>query len=216
MRRAILIVAVGSIAISAALGVYALLAPGFGDAEAKILGTSLLVTLAAALSLALAPAVEHGRLGWVPHAGIGAAVAGCALLVAGVWGEFDAGWIAKLGISLVVVAAAIGLASLLSVWDLTGRARYARPVTYALAAASAAMIVAGLWGELGSSVYWRAFGIVAVLLAAGILVIPILHRYGPEGRLEQVPVAFCPFCGSAVGGPGSCDACGRRFDVRRR
>src|SRR6266508_1536424 len=48
-----------SIAVNAALGIYAVLAPDFGETQEKILGTSLCVTGAAVLALACEPTWER-------------------------------------------------------------------------------------------------------------------------------------------------------------
>jgi hypothetical protein len=213
MRRVFLVVAVGSITLGAILGVTALLWGGFGETEGKVLATSLLVTLASGLSLAAVPALDAGRLWVIPHAGIAGAVVGSLILITGVWEEFDPEWLPKLGVSFVVPAAAAALASLLSAWELPGRAGVLPTIVDGVATLAAGMVVAGIWGELDSSVYWRVFGVVAVLLAAGILVIPVLHHYGGAGE-GDAPVRFCPFCGTGLADRNRCEACGRRFRVR--
>ena len=58
-----------SVAVNAALGIYAVLAPDFGETQGKILGTSLCVTGAVVLALACEPAWERRLLGPVPYAG---------------------------------------------------------------------------------------------------------------------------------------------------
>ncbi|MHC5012828.1 MAG: hypothetical protein ACYTG6_18100, partial [Planctomycetota bacterium] len=85
MKRAALTTALVAVAVSAALGVYALVGGSFGDTAGKVLGTSMLVTAAAVVALAAAIALESGRLGKLPYLGVAAAVGGFGMFVVGVW-----------------------------------------------------------------------------------------------------------------------------------
>ena len=114
-----------------------------------------------------------------------------------------------------MIAAAAAVACLLSAWPLRGKSAWVATAAYALVAAVAAAILAGVWGEIDSSGYWRAFAVLAVLLAAAFLAVPVLHRAGAGPAAE--PYTHCPFCGSDVTGttgrPLTCPACGRRYTV---
>ena len=70
-----------SIAVNAAFGIYAVLAPGFGETQGKILGTSLCVTGAVLLALACEPAWERRLLGPVPFTGVVSSAAGFAIAI---------------------------------------------------------------------------------------------------------------------------------------
>jgi uncharacterized paraquat-inducible protein A len=88
-----------------------------------------------------------------------------------------------------------------------------------LIAIAAAMIVVAAWFEPESSWYPRSFGVVAVLLAATAVSIPVLSRIGRVAGEEAAreTIAFCPYCGAHVADATivACVACGRSFSVRR-
>ena len=223
VRRAALYVLVGSISLNAGLGIYAIVVGQFGKLEAKILFTSLGVSGASMLALACAPALERHRLGPVPRWGIAASFAGFALLTAAVWNEFDLQPLVKAAGTLVVVAVASAHASLLSLAGLAPRFRWAFLAAVGLGFALAALGVSWIWGEWSSDLFGRSFGVVAVLLAAFTILVPVLHRASREelaalAAEEISSVQFCPSCGrpAAAGadGAGTCARCGARFSVR--
>jgi hypothetical protein len=224
VRRAALYVLVGSIALNAALGIYAIVAGNFGKLEVKILLTSLGVSGASILALACAPALERHLLGPVPRWGIAASFAGLALLTAAVWDEFDLQPLVKAAGTLVVVAVASAHASLLSLAGLAPRFRWAFLAAVGLGFAFSGLAVSLIWGEWSdSAVFGRSFGVVAVLLAAFTILVPVLHRASREElaalAAETISsVQFCPSCGWPVAagadGAGTCARCGARFSVQ--
>jgi hypothetical protein len=222
-RRLLLGVVLASIAVNAALGIYALLVPHFGALQGKVLGTSACVTGAGILAFACLPAWEQRRLGIVPPAAATSSALGFALVVTGIWTRTESApfWKAT-GTALVVAGVAV-LSSVLALARLVPRYRWVFPAAAALAGLLGAVIVGGLWGEPSSDWYPRLLGIVAVLLAAVTLALPILHR-ASRGELAIVVAAptggthFCPSCGRPVptarDAAASCEHCGARFEVR--
>lgn len=223
MRRVALTTALVAVGVSSTLGVYALVGGAFGDTEGKVLGTSLLVTAAAVVALASAVALESGRLGLLPYVGVGAAISGFGMLVVGVWAELDVDPYLRLAITFVVASLACGYMGLIGLARLPGRQQWTVAAAYTLAGLSAGMIIAALWIEPPSGVYWRVGGVVFILLAAATVTVPILHRMadipapssGPAGA-----VTHCPFCGAAVSGPPGanlyCPECRRTWRVDLR
>ena len=69
-RKLALTVFFASVVINAALGIFSLFAGEFGDLQGKVLMTSLSVSAASVLSLAMFPAKERELLGPVPTVGI--------------------------------------------------------------------------------------------------------------------------------------------------
>jgi hypothetical protein len=133
-----------------------------------------------------------------------------------IWGDIEALWLGKTAGSAYLIAGASALACLLSAWPIRGRASWVGIAAYALVATVTLALLAALWLEIGSSGYWRAFAVLAVLLAAALLAIPILHRSGDGNVADKI--TRCPFCGASVTGstgePITCPSCGRRFTVR--
>lgn len=86
-RRFGLAVFFASVAVNTAFGIYAVLAPDFGETQGKIVGTSLCITAAVVLALACEPAWQRKLLGPVPAAGAVLGAVGFSLAVAGIWAE---------------------------------------------------------------------------------------------------------------------------------
>ena len=221
-RRTLLSIVLGSIAVNAALGIYALVVPDFGDLQAKVLGTSACVTGTGVLALACLPAWERRKPALLPLAGMGAAVGGFGLLIVGIWAEPGGKAVAKTALTLLWLAAALALSSLVSLARLAPRYRWAYPAVVSLALLLVTLGVAALWGEFSDEAFYRGLGVVAVLLAALTLAVPILHR---ASRHELAPagggaprVGFCPRCGRSLSAQAdattSCPGCGARFSVR--
>jgi hypothetical protein len=223
MRRGLLVLLVASIVVNAALGIYALVGGDFGDVEQDVLFTSLCISGAGVIALACLPAAERGLLGPLPWVGAGAGAAGFALLVAELWIDDPPDALAKLAGTLLVVAVAIALAGLLGLVRLAPRFRWARTGAVTLALVLGALVVVMIWGELGGEEWFgRIVGVVAVLLAAFTLLVPVLGRAGrhelAESARSEGVLRFCPGCGrpleAASGQPAACPACGLRFTVQ--
>lgn len=210
-------VVIGLIVVNAAIAVVVLLSGDIGDTEGKILGTSLLATASAVLAMTCAPAWAAGRLGPVPVTGMFAAAAGFAAATIAVWGV-DEVWLGKVTGSAFIIAVASALACLLSAWPIEGGSAWVGLAADLLIAGVGGMLLFALWLEVGSSGYWRGFSVLAVLLAAAALAVPVLHRGTPEATPE--PIRHCPFCGSAIDGvssrPITCPSCGRHYTVNQR
>lgn len=220
MKRAALVTALAAVTVSAALGIYALVGGTFGDTEGKLLGTSLLVIAAAIVALAAAMALEGGRFGRMPYLGVGAAIAGFGMLVAGVWVEVDADPFLRVAGTSITVSLMFGHMGLVGLARLPDRQRWTIAAAYVLAVAAAGVVVGAIWVESSSSLYWRAAGIVFVLFGAATVTIPILHRMAdiPHARAGESPeVRHCPFCGHSVSGVAGtgirCGGCERRWVV---
>lgn len=213
-RRVARWVTLTSIFVNALFGIWAL-AGSLGEMESHILFTSLLITACGAVAAAASAAIPEGRLGVLPVAGIGIAVVGFALLIAGLWQDFNIGPVWQTGATLVIVSVGAAYASLLSGAHLPGRLRRLIPTAYGLAILAGAFLIAVTWGyDPGDS--WRLFFITAVLLAAITIAVPITARLrsAEEG---PPPVRHCPYCGGAVTPIAErttdCPTCGRRFRV---
>ena len=222
-RRPLLAMVLASIAVNAALGIYALLVPHFGALQGRVLMTSFCVTGAGVLAFACLPAWEQGRLAFLPPTGVAASTLGFAVAVAGIWTKTESASFWKTTGTVFVVAGVCVLASVLSLVRLASRYRRVFPIAVSLAGLLGAMIVAGLWGEFATAWYPRLLGVVAVLLAAVTLALPILHRASRGDREataapSRVGIRFCPSCGRPVsdvtGEDVTCGGCGARFQVR--
>jgi hypothetical protein len=220
-RRPLLSFVLASIAVNAALGIYALVVPHFGGLEARILATSASITGAGVLVLACLPARER-RFPLLPAAGIVLSILGFGLIVAGIWSRTESGPLWQTAWALLVMAVWCALMSVLSLVRLAAGHRWVFASTLLVGGLLAAMIDAAIWTEPSSGWYGRATGVVAVLFAAAALALPIVHRVDRAEREGLAPleicVRFCPSCGCrqplATGEGTICRSCGARFEVR--
>jgi hypothetical protein len=206
------------VAINAAIGIFALVGGELGETGAKILGTSLLATMGAVLTLVCAPAAAARRAWWWPRIGIAASLVSSAMFIVGVWIEPGDAFFKAAG-SLLVIAVTSALISLLSAWPGSGKLSWVRTAATGLALTAAGFVILLIWQEDDVPEGWgRLFGIVMVLLAAAAIATPVVHRM----TLQTVPTPFthCPFCGTAVDGVVGrklkCPSCGRAYEVEAR
>lgn len=210
-----------SIAVNGALGIYALLAPSFGEIQEKTLATSLFVTGAIVMGLACEPAWERRLLGPVPHAGALLAALGSSMSIAGMWAEIDNEVYGKALGTVAVAATACTVASLLALVELATRHAWVFTTTLGLLAVGATLVGVLPWLEDGApEAYVRGMGVVLIVLAAFTVTLPVLHwvdRAGVAAERSTHMVRHCPRCGRRVTGAFgvalTCPSCGTRFMV---
>ncbi len=223
MRRIALGVFFVSVAVNAALGIYAVLAPGFGETQGKILGTSLCVTGAVLLALACEPAWERGLLGPVPPAAAALGLVGFALVIGGMWTEPESETWARVMGTVFTFSIAGVVASLLILARVAQPHEWLFKATFALLGVGAVMYSALPWLDDPPSAFVRTMGVVMIVLAAFAVTIPVVH-WLDRGALAAAEattggVRFCPYCGGGltgeIGVELSCSRCGRGFAVSR-
>ena len=221
MKRRLLWVLLGSVAVNAALGIYALLVPDFGELQRNVLLTSVCVTAAGIVSLACLPAWERRRLMPFPVVSMVVSVVGLGLAVVIVWAAPAGGWptVDKTMGTLFVLGGAGTLASLLGLVVLARRLRWALAAALGLVAAVAAFSAAQIWIDHDPPTWvLRLYGVVAVLAAAFVVAVPVLHRASAREFAGRLPVNFCPACGRALLAASeqdtACPSCGTAFRVR--
>lgn len=223
-RKIALTVFFASVVINATLGIIALFIGEFGDTQGNILITSLSISAASVMSLAMFPARERGFLGPVPTAGIALSILGFGLLVILVWTDFQSDELGKTSASFLTFAVTIAYASLISLAIVQPKFANIVRVAYTLAAVLSVMIVAALWSEPDDENIMRVMGVIAILITAATITIPVLHRMNREPfsastqRVQQDgrQPARCVSCGSseittADGVTYQCEACQTRF-----
>ena len=230
LRRGALWVLLASLAMSALMGIVALVGDDFGDTDANLLLTSFASFAAAAVALACGLAWERGHLGAVPPLGIALGLLGFAVVVYAIWWEpdfeYDFWW--KAYFTEILIAVAATHASLVAVSGTPYRRRWASLADYGSLAAyglnglGVLLWLIAIWGEVESDGFGRFFAAVMVLLFAVTIAVPVLRRL--EGGAATVTAStsaptlarFCPLCGSPLDPPGvdRCEACGAEFQVR--
>ncbi|HTY72038.1 MAG TPA: hypothetical protein VMI11_06380 [Actinomycetes bacterium] len=223
LRRVGLVVFFASVAINALIGIAALLVPHPGEHVGKVLGTSVTVTVAVLAILVCAPALERRAMWPVPLVAVVSVLVTFALFQVVIWSTFASdSWGNALG-TVAVVAVASVLLCVLALARLAPRFRVVMLATTVLTLLAAAMVIVAIWVQPSGTPFGRLLGVVMVLLAAGVVSMPVLHRISaPELRQEAlagVDVGYCPFCGHGiepleVGAHGTCPACHREFAVQ--
>jgi hypothetical protein len=220
LRTAALRALIVSVVVSCVLGVSALLG-GSSMVMGQVLFTSLCGTAASLLALIGALGLERGgRSGWGLTA-IVASVFGFGLTILGIWAHIRSEVLMKLAVTGVIVGSLAAHAVLLGLARMQPEHRWATYVTRVLAGILSALLLLALWGEIGGKDFWRFTGALAVLVAAGSLLVPILarlsrvrHEAAREGLGAQAK--YRPACGQGIqerADPLTCGMCGRTFRV---
>lgn len=222
MRRIGLGVFFTSIAVNAAIGIYAVLAPNWeGETHGRILLTSLCVTGAVLLALACEPAWERSLLGPVPGVGAVLGVAAFAATIVGIWLEPASDVYGKAVTSTFAIAIACVLASLLALAPLAPAHRWIFKATLTLLALGTLLMALLPWFDDDPPAgYVRGMGVVLILLAAFMVTVPVMH-WIDRGKLVAAEatdaIRFCPHCGKELAGEAgieiACGRCGREFTV---
>lgn len=221
-RRAVLGAFFVSVAVNALLGIAAILAPDFGSTARHVLQTSLIVSGFLVAVLAAGLPWERGVAGPVPLLTVVAAATAAALGVLGVWGLWTGSTAERVSGTAVTLATAGVLGGLIALARPAARLRWVRLATLTLLDAATSLLLFQTWVTVDESWFARALGVTLVLLGAGIVTLPVLHRLA-RGELLRTEAAqaeatrFCPFCGSelaaSLGTAATCDGCGRSFTV---
>jgi hypothetical protein len=219
---------IASVAISAALGIVAILTGNFGQFEIRIVLTTLTISAASICALASGALWEGRGQRVLPSAGIVLALLAAALLITGIWFEPHSEQFWKLTASIGVVAAATAHACLVSLAKLAQRFGWARVITLIAIYLLAFLIVVSIYIEPQGDLGFRLIGTTSIVVAALTIMMPIFHRLSREdlslaaGKLETVDRGLfatitCPQCGAIQ--PNSlteteCDKCGCRFVLK--
>ena len=182
IKRIFLYLMICSIALSALMGIWAILS---GDVEYRVLGTTLTIVGTSILGLACGAFLENSRsqkfpLIIVPVVGIILSIVSALLTIWLIWAETtwaDNAFFKTLAVSSIF-AVALSHLSLLSIAQLSRRFRWSIATAYVVILALASIISFIIVFEPSSDgeLVWRFIGILAVIDAAITVMIPIFHR----------------------------------------
>lgn len=225
IKRIALRTFIGSIVLSAVLGIAAILGLGPREGRLQIVLTSLSVTAGSACWLACAAAFEAGRARVVAVAGMLMALGATPLLLSVVWSDrVDNDLVRATGVAWTVLVACAHTAAL-HVPRLRGAGEIVRLLAaiggFLLAALVVVVILADSRGD--GALILRGIGVLSVLTSALTLAVPVFARLArgePDEAGDDDPdrvERFCPYCGEKHHeGEGTvrCPSCGRRYTLR--
>ena len=194
VRRIFLLALIGSVALSALVGIGVVLLGDFGQIEVRVLMTTLTVTVTSVFGLACGAALEAGRGRMIPAAGIAFSVAAALMCFLVIWNVLDdEEQFIKAFVTATILAASCSHISLLSLARLDRRFSWTHTAAQAIVWPLAVLLLFIIWFEPegeGDIVY-RALGVLGILLASVTVVTPVLHklsstdRAGAAGELDK-------------------------------
>lgn len=171
---------IASVAVSAFLGILAILIGDFGEFETKILLTTLTISGASLCGLCCGAAIEMRGKQALPLAGIFTALGAAILVMIGIWTETSSEAFWKSTATAGIFAVAFSHLSLLMLARLSEKYAWAMPAAHGLVFAVALLLSGMLWGEWSEEIAFRLIGVAAILDGAITILIPIFHRLSQE------------------------------------
>ena len=198
LRRLVVTLVIGSFSIAALLGIIALLGGGeLGETEGRVLLTTVVVGVESIAVLCYL-AVAGKRAALVGLAGGLISLVPFALAMWFTWGGSEPQWLWNVfGVS-ITVAATLAHACLLLALD-RGRLRLVLAGTLVAMAIVAGMISNAIVnGDHLGDLYWRTFGVVAILDVLGTVVFAALGLFSRRATAAGEPDLMTPALESRV------------------
>lgn len=175
VKKAFLYALIGSVGVSAFLGILAIQSKRIGWFETRILLTTATIALASICGLACGAYLATKRGQALPLAGVALTLLTAVMIIAGMWMEVkpEAYW--KLAASAAVVSMACAHLALLSMARLAEGFRWSLVAAYAAVFGVASLAVLMIVGEFHGSPIFHLLGVAAIIDAAITVVVPILH-----------------------------------------
>lgn len=215
---------IGSVALSAAVGIMALLAGTFGRIQAQIILTTLTISAASICALACGALWESGAARYFPLAGIVLAIISGGLFISGIWLKSESEPFWKFSASVGLVATATAHTCLLFLAKLSPRFSWARVAAVVSVYLLAGELVYVIYNTPKGDGFVRVIGVTSIVAASLSILTPVFHRLsraGPGGSLPDesaspglYPTITCPRCGVSLAnliGENRCRHCGCTF-----
>lgn len=183
-KRLLLFGALASLSVTAALAILILLFGDFGNTEARILGTTVAISVASLLALPGAILLERRTSVLIGWACVSLAVASFAWAQVVIWGWGDSDAAGKLLGTLTAWAVASTQTTALQTRRRDDDPRAVEAVAggaTALALLLAVLVSFAIWTEPDSSAFFRILAALAVLDVFLVVLQPILRRLQAEG-----------------------------------
>jgi hypothetical protein len=187
-RRLFLFLLIGSVALSAAIGIGVLLLGNFGLIEVRILMTTLVITTVSVLGLACGAYVEIRGGRELPYAGIALSVIAGLMSFFIIWDILDDDELfIKSFLTVTLLATACSHLSLLALARLDRRFSWTRISAVVCVVLLCAILLFILWFEPtgDSDLIYRVLGVLGILLASITVVTPVLHKLSTSGTQTE-------------------------------
>jgi hypothetical protein len=190
LRRLFLYLLIGSIGLSALIGIGVLLFGNFGSIEVRVLFTTLTVTVTSIFGLACGAYLETGRGRYLPITGIALSIVAALMCFLIIWDVLDDNEVfIKSFLTATMIAAACSHLSLLSLARLDKKFSWTRIAAVACVVLLCAILLYILWFEPegDSDLIYRILGVLGILVASITVVTPILHKLSSkDGESEKI------------------------------
>ncbi len=176
IKKTFLYALIGSVVLSAILGIGAIFSGRFDWIQVRILLTTVTVSVASICGLGCGACLSTGRGKLLPLAGIALALLAAVMVIGGMWIEAASELYWRLASSISVFAVATAHLSLLSMAQMARSYRWSLPAAYIAIFGVAVIIVSMIMAEPRDAGMFQLLGVAAILDAAITVVIPIFHR----------------------------------------
>jgi len=175
-KKAFLYSLIGSVALSALLGIVAVLSGRFGWLEVRVILTTVTIAVASICGLACGAywGTSAGRA--LPLLGIALTFLGAAMLILGVWTDVDTEVYWKVAAAICVFAVACAHLSLLSMARLAEWFQWSLVAAYLIIFGVASLIAVMIFFEINEQGMFRLLAVSAIVDATFTVLIPIFHR----------------------------------------
>lgn len=174
---------IGSVAVSAAVGIGVILFGDFGNFEVRVLMTTLTVTAASILGLACGAYLETGRGRTLPMFGIAVSIAAAIMTFFIIWDVMDESVLfVRSAVTAMLLAAASAHLSLLFLARLDRRFAWIRPTAFVCIGLLTAILLFLIWAEpeTNTDTIGRIIAVLAILAAAVTVITPIFHKLSTD------------------------------------
>lgn len=179
LKRLFLYTLIGSVAVSAVLGIGVILLGSFGELESRVLMTTFTITLTSILGLACGAYYDSKNARVLPTVGIAFSLIAAILGIYMIWaGDDGISAIWKSAATAGLLATSSALVCLISLATLDKRFLWSRYLIYVCASILSAILLYILWFEPESSSDFvgRLIGVLSIVIAALTVVTPVFHK----------------------------------------
>lgn len=188
LKRLFLYTLIASVAFSALMGIGVILLGNFGEFEARVLMTTLTITVTSIAGLACGAYYESGRGRVLPAAGIILSVLAALMVMLIIWDVLDDNsTYIKTTLTVVMLAVSASHLSLLSMARLDSRFAWSRIAAFIFVGLLDAILLFILWFEPESQgdAVARIIGVLSILIASVTVITPVFHKLSrPDGTTE--------------------------------